>query len=232
MGNIYLIRHGQASAGAQDYDELSPLGRRQAEILGHHLACQKVDFDRCISGSLKRQVQTAAIALGQLRTAGRNSPVVETATAFNEIDLDRLLRAYPPDRLTSEETPSFSAPSPTQLQRRLSRALERWIAGSSGNEQLETWESFRKRIQDGLTHLIRESGPDGRIAIFTSGGPITTLYHLIVGIPAPEAFKLAWQIANTSFSQLSFDNGKVILTDFNSHAHFKLQGMTELITYI
>ncbi|HCT4576619.1 TPA: histidine phosphatase family protein, partial [Pseudomonas aeruginosa] len=37
MGSIYLIRHGQASFGADDYDVLSPTGIRQAEILGDHL---------------------------------------------------------------------------------------------------------------------------------------------------------------------------------------------------
>ena len=37
VGSIYLIRHGQASFGADDYDVLSPTGIRQAEILGDHL---------------------------------------------------------------------------------------------------------------------------------------------------------------------------------------------------
>ena len=41
MGSIYLIRHGQASFGADDYDVLSPTGIRQAEILGD----QPVEFD-------------------------------------------------------------------------------------------------------------------------------------------------------------------------------------------
>ena len=51
MGSIYLIRHGQASFGALDYDVLSPLGKRQAEILGTHLVRSGIGFDRCISGS-------------------------------------------------------------------------------------------------------------------------------------------------------------------------------------
>ena len=37
MGSIYLIRHGQASLGAANYDELSPLGVRQSQLCGEFL---------------------------------------------------------------------------------------------------------------------------------------------------------------------------------------------------
>ena len=59
MGSIYLIRHGQASFGADDYDVLSPTGIRQAEILGDHLLNLGVRFDRVLSGGLRRQQHTA-----------------------------------------------------------------------------------------------------------------------------------------------------------------------------
>lgn len=67
MGNIYLIRHGQASFGADDYDVLSPTGIRQAESLGKHLAALDLSFVRCLSGSLQRQRHTATTALQQDR---------------------------------------------------------------------------------------------------------------------------------------------------------------------
>ena len=38
MGQLYLVRHGQASFGADDYDQLSELGRRQAVQLGRYWA--------------------------------------------------------------------------------------------------------------------------------------------------------------------------------------------------
>ena len=34
MGVVLLVRHGQASFGAADYDVLSPLGERQAAATG------------------------------------------------------------------------------------------------------------------------------------------------------------------------------------------------------
>ena len=41
MGTLYLVRHGQASFGADDYDQLSPLGHQQALRLG--LEAQFID---------------------------------------------------------------------------------------------------------------------------------------------------------------------------------------------
>jgi hypothetical protein len=58
--------------------------------------------------------------------------------------------------------------------------------------------------------------------VFTSGGTITALLHLMTQIPATEAFKLNWQIVNTSLSQLKFHGREVTLASFNSHVHLQL----------
>ena len=60
MGSIYLIRHGQASFGADDYDVLSPTGIRQAEILGDHLLNLGVRFDRVQRRCAARQARSPA----------------------------------------------------------------------------------------------------------------------------------------------------------------------------
>ena len=59
MATIYLFRHGQASFGAADYDRLSPLGERQATLLGHYLRDSGIVLDAAFSGDLLRQRQTA-----------------------------------------------------------------------------------------------------------------------------------------------------------------------------
>ena len=65
MGQLYLVRHGQASFGADDYDQLSELGQRQSRRLGEHWAERGVVFDAVITGTLKRHAQTwAGIASG------------------------------------------------------------------------------------------------------------------------------------------------------------------------
>ena len=67
--------------------------------------------------------------------------------------------------------------------------------------------------------------------MFTSAGTITALIHLLTQIPASDAFKLAWQIVNTSLSQLKFNGREVTLASFNSHVHLQLLKTPSLITY-
>ena len=58
MGTLYLVRHGQASFGADDYDQLSPLGLQQAQRLGAHWLAHGQRFDTVLMGTLRRHAQT------------------------------------------------------------------------------------------------------------------------------------------------------------------------------
>ncbi|WP_137896486.1 phosphoglycerate mutase family protein, partial [Ramlibacter sp. 2FC] len=58
MGTLYLVRHGQASFGADDYDQLSELGQRQSLRLGEYFRSRGLVFDAVLTGTLRRQVQT------------------------------------------------------------------------------------------------------------------------------------------------------------------------------
>eukprot|EP01041_Mallomonas_annulata_P036707 gene36707-59856_t len=65
MGNLYLVRHGQASFGAADYDNLSELGHRQSVRLGEYFAHKGLQFEAVMVGTLRRHAQTwAGIAKG------------------------------------------------------------------------------------------------------------------------------------------------------------------------
>ena len=65
MGQLYLVRHAQASFGAADYDQLSTLGERQSLRLGEYFAAKGIVFEAAITGSLRRHAQTfAGIAQG------------------------------------------------------------------------------------------------------------------------------------------------------------------------
>ncbi len=58
MGTLYLVRHGQASFGAEDYDNLSELGHKQAVRLGEYWRERGMVFDAVIIGTLNRHRQT------------------------------------------------------------------------------------------------------------------------------------------------------------------------------
>lgn len=235
MGSIYLIRHGQASFGADDYDVLSPIGVRQAEVLGAHLAQLGIRLDRSLSGNLRRQQHTANVALSQLSVAGLPVPVLEIDAAFNEFDADAVIRALLPALLPEEPEALHvlrnAAQNRAEFQRLFARLIGRWISGEHEQPDLQSWQAFIAQVEGGLVRLLQQAESKQNIAVFTSGGTITALLHLIAGLPADKAFELNWQIVNTSLSCLKFRGNQVSLASFNSHAHLQLLKAPELITF-
>jgi broad specificity phosphatase PhoE len=235
MGSIYLIRHGQASFGADDYDVLSPNGHRQAQVLGEHLIALGLNFDRCISGSLLRQRHTADIALAQYAVHGLPTPLLETDAAFDEFDAEAVIHALLPALLADEpealDVMRNVAENRTEFQRLFALIIGRWLGGQHDTPALQSWLGFVAQVKAGLDRILDSAGPDDRIAVFTSGGTITALLHLITQMPAPQAFELNWQIVNTSLNHLKFRGREVSLASFNSLAHLQLMKAPELITY-
>ncbi|MET0613414.1 MAG: histidine phosphatase family protein [Pseudomonas caspiana] len=235
MGSIYLIRHGQASFGAYDYDVLSPIGIRQSEVLGAHLSRTGSGFDRCIAGGLRRQQHTAELTLGQLNACGLNTPELEIDSAFDEFDAEAVIRTLLPAMLEDEPEALHvmrnAAQHRAEFQRLFSLIVSRWLSGSHASEGLQSWQGFVAQVQAGLNRILERAKGGERIAVFTSGGTITALLHLITRMPAEQAFQLNWHIVNTSFNQLKFRGQQVSLAGFNDHAHLQLMNMPELITY-
>jgi broad specificity phosphatase PhoE len=235
VGSIYLIRHGQASFGAHDYDVLSPIGIRQAQILGEHLANLGVRLDRCIAGGLRRQQHTANAALAQFTALDLPTPDLEINRAFDEFDADAVIRALLPAMLPDEPQALHvmrnAAEHKTEFQRLFALIIGRWLGGNHDTPGLQSWLAFVAQVQSGLAALLESAEPNQHIAVFTSGGTIAALLHLITRMPAQQAFELNWQIVNTSLNQLKFRGREVALASFNSHAHLQLLKMPELITY-
>ena len=234
MGSIYLIRHGQASFGADNYDVLSAVGVRQAEVLGDHLAGLGLNLDRCVAGSLQRQQHTAEAALAPACRRPRR-PAVDTDPAFNEFDADAVIRALLPSLLEQEpEALHIMRNAPqnrAEFQRLFSKLVLRWVAGDYDNAELQSWQAFHDQVAGGLERVLQHAESKQNIAVFTSGGTITALLHHVAGVPADRAFELNWQIVNTSLSRLKFRGSEVALASFNSHVHLELLRAPEFITY-
>lgn len=235
MGSIYLIRHGQASFGADDYDVLSPIGVRQAEVLGAHLADLGLRIDRSVSGELRRQQHTAHATLQHLLGDDPRAAAIDIDPAFNEFDADAVIRALLPDMLPEEPEALHvlrnAAQHRAEFQRLFAKLIGRWLAGEYHAPELQSWQGFVEQVQGGLDRLLQQADNKQNIAVFTSGGTITALLHLITGIAPAQAFELNWQIVNTSLSCLKFRGTQVSLASFNSHVHLQLLKAPELITY-
>ncbi len=90
MAQFYLVRHGQASFGTDNYDRLSELGHQQARWLGEYFAERDMGFDALLSGDLVRHRETGA---GICEGLGVALPE-DIHAGLNEFDFQSIVDAY------------------------------------------------------------------------------------------------------------------------------------------
>ena len=235
MSTLYLVRHGQASFLQDDYDQLSPLGVEQSRQLGSHWIENNIQIDEAYSGSLKRQLQTAAVVGESYRQAGQHWPEVQVLEGLNEYDGDRVmedLRAELAERhdhvrvLSEEYEHAVTEHERYRTFHRLLEALMRfYIAGDYESRGFETWRQFHDRVTAALAH-IRSSQRRGRqVAVFTSGGPIGVSVQSTLQAPEQQAGELNWRVHNASVTLFTFTTDRISLDQFNSIAHLTSREM-------
>jgi len=217
VGRIILIRHGQASFGASDYDRLSELGKKQADITGRFFAKAGIHFDAAYSGTLKRQKQTAEIVL--------NSISAQISDSFDEYDFMAIIRSQLPDLLGKESDQILI--NDAVFDKYFGKMMKRWASGVDDKPGVETFSHFTQRVINGIKTAAADN-PGKTTAIFTSGGVIGMALHAVLNIAPWEALKSAWLIPNCSFSSIVFNEKGLKLETFNSMAHLNVKG---LITY-
>ena len=235
MSTLYLIRHGQASFGAADYDALSPLGHRQARLLGNHFLNAGFRFDACWSGTLRRQRQTAETVAACCRSAGVEMPEPAQIQALNEYDYETVLRALIP--LIEAEDPPFVQDVQKMLSDRrafqqvFGRAMRRWASGQDALDSLPSWKTFCQRVSSGMETIMAGSQRGSHVAVFTSGGPIAAYAGAVLGLDPVTTISLSWQLVNASVTRFQFSRGRVSLATFNEQGHLEGPASENLITY-
>jgi len=230
-----MIRHGQASFGAEDYDRLSPAGIAQAELLAKYWLQIGQKFDAVYAGEMKRQIDTAATVLAFLRAAGRNVPKLEILAEFNEYDSRGILQALM--RKLAAEDPDIGADvsrfytDKQAFQRVFEKVIQRWIADSDKIPGITSWQDFRERVGRGIDRVRQENGRGKTVLVFTSGGPISAAFQMATGIADAGTLRIVWHIVNTSISTFAYDAERFSLTSFNARPHLELERNPELITY-
>jgi broad specificity phosphatase PhoE len=213
---VLLVRHGQASFGSADYDNLSDVGREQSSVVGAELARRGLREPVAVCGTLRRQRDTALLALA---AAGLDAePVVDGR--WDEYDhLDLLRRYIPPEEAESDG-------SSRGVQPLLDRALAAWVEdGDDGG-----WPAFAGGAQGALGALA-DALPSGRDAVvFTSGGIIAAVCAHLLGGGAPSVVALNRVTANGAITKVTVGRGGTSLVSFNDHAHFE-GGGRRLLTY-
>ena len=229
MGAIYLVRHGQASFAAADYDDLSPIGREQGRVLGRALLARQVDPQIVICGGMRRHAQTASECLeAQLR-----EPSWELDLGWNEYDHNDMLAGLDPRyrEQTAVAADMLDHEDPRRaFQLIFERAMARWVGGEFHGAYRESWPVFCARVEDALERLVARVGKAQTALVFTSGGAISVVLRKLLGLEDTRTLVLSATLANASVTKLIVGGRGITLSTMNEHAHFEGEHK-RLITY-
>ncbi len=221
MGMLHLVRHGQASFGAADYDRLSDLGQRQCAALGRWYGARGQRFVAVFTGTLTRHRQSlAALAEGH----GALPAAVELP-ALNEYDSAALLRAMPSKKLPPPDTPEgYRAHF-----RLLREALAAWIAGRIAPAGMPAHAEWQAGIAAALDQA--RSVADGDVLLVSSGGPIATATAQVMGAPPEALVELNLRLRNSAVTEFAFNPKRHVLHSFNGLPHLLEPGREDWVTY-
>lgn len=202
MGEITLVRHGQANSAATDeagYDKLSELGHQQAAWLGDWINAHDGPFDAVFSGSLRRQRETVA------------------GMGFTDVTVDERLNEIAYYDLTAEMDALKLVPprtSPEDFVTHFPATLTAWRDGKI--QGTETYANYSDRVEA----LVQEAAQPGkRILCVTSGGIIARAVAHILHLDIPQMAQIALPILNTSVHRIHVTDHGNILGTFNSAPH-------------
>jgi broad specificity phosphatase PhoE len=221
MGTLYLVRHAQASFGADDYDQLSNLGERQSLQLGRYFAAKGLSFDAVHTGTLRRHTQTLAGI-----NAGLPTPLEATQwPGLNEYDPLAVIAAVHPlplDKTSGSE-------GYLQHFKLLRSGLMQWMLGNTQPQGMPSWPDFSQGVLNALDR-VRDSGHE-RVLMVTSGGPIACALGQVLATPPEATVELNMRLRNTSVTELSFSAKRYSLQTYNTLNHLDAAEFAEWITY-
>lgn len=228
MASIYLIRHGQASFGEDNYDQLSATGWEQARVLGRWLA-GRASPDVVIGGDMQRHRETVeAIASGYRAPF----PDMQVATGFNEFDHTAVVCGFRPewaDRARMQADLAATGHPAKTFQQTFVKAVQRWVSGEFDDEYPETWPQFKARVVQALDDLVAWAN-GGDVFVSTSGGPIAVIVQSLLEISDSKALGLNEVIANTSVTRVLYSGHRRSLAVFNNYSHLEAED-PDLVTF-
>ena len=201
MGEIILVRHGQANSAAKDeesYDRLSDLGHQQARWLGDYLTAREAPFDKVITGSLRRHRETAA-------GIGYDDPLIDPR--LNEMDYFNLGQAL-------EDVHGVPFPGPDEFAAHVPQVMEAWHRAEIMG--VETFASFEDRV----TGVLQEAAKPGvRVLCVTSGGVIGMIIRHLLDLDPTRMAHVLLPIMNSSLHRVHVIPQGPILAGYNAVPH-------------
>ena len=224
MSEFYLVRHGQASFGAKNYDKLSELGHQQARWLGEYFTARDITFSQAFMGDMVRHKETTEGILEGINLP----PTIIVDTGFNEFNFQNIGKSY----LTlNPQSQLPENPAPADFYRLLKLAMHAWSKDLLPKDTLEeSWGDFKNRVQRAL-HVACNQNNDKPVLIVSSGGAISMLMSLVLRLDAKQVIELNMQVRNTSISHFYFNKSNIRLSSFNTIPHLDSPDRLDSITF-
>jgi broad specificity phosphatase PhoE len=240
MGTLYLVRHGQASFGADDYDVLSPLGHRQSVRLGEYFRARGLRFEAALTGTLNRQGQTFAgicdgLGVAFASNTQANLPLDGTLAAgalphlrwpgLNEYDSAAVIGAIHPHPLARPDTPELYR----HHFRLLKDGLAQWMAGVVSPRGMPSYNEFVAGVTGALEHI--RTHYQGNVLLVSSGGPIATAVGHVLATSPETTIELNMRIRNSSVTEFAFSPKRHRLVTYNTLPHLDAPEHADWVTY-
>ncbi len=217
VGTVLLVRHGQASFGADDYDVLSPTGWEQGRVLGRTLAGDAPSA--LVRGGMRRHRETLeAIADG----AGWPDDA-RVDPRWDEFDHVGIVATHPDAPVGDVD--------PREFQRAFERATADWVAGTHDGDG-EAYVDFVARVRAALADAVADAGSGRTVVVVTSGGPIAVAAAALVDPDAdPQRIGRLWArfntvVVNAAVTRVVVGCTGARLLVFNEHAHLSVEQRT------
>lgn len=219
MIELILIRHAQASFGADDYDVLSDLGHAQSRALGQALAAQGVKPGALWIGEQRRHRETLE---GVAEGLGLDAATAQVHPGLNEFDFHGLLEA----RYRGKDRPANLHTDRGTHFRILRDTVLDWQQGKI-TDPPEPWAAFTDRIRAARAAMLEGSG---QVLAVSSGGAIGRMVAETVEAPEEQMIHLQLQIKNCAVSRFIAGRSRLYLTGFNETPHVGA-ATAHLLTY-
>lgn len=217
MGTVLLVRHGQASFGADDYDVLSPLGWEQGRSLGRFLAETETPT-AWVRGGLRRHRETLEATAPDAAAGAR------VDARWDEFDHVGIVATHPDAPVGDVD--------PREFQRVFERATAEWIAGTHAGS--ETYAEFAARVLGAFDDAVADAGSGRTVVVVTSGGAIAVVAAALVDAAAvadPPRLGALWARFNTvtvnaGLSRVVVGSTGARLLAFNEHSFLPVEQRT------
>lgn len=217
VSRLLLIRHGQASFGAADYDVLSARGIEQSRQLGAHLARTGLAIDALYRGPRKRHIDTADHMRAAAAEAGRELPEPMALDGLDEYPAFELLRYWMP--LLRERHPELADGLASGSARAIEQITALWARGELETGELESFAAFEQRVSAAIDRIRSSHGRGVTIAAVTSGGPVSVAVKRCLELSPDKAIAVAWVVVNSSITELAFSGDRLGLVALNRIPH-------------